>query len=582
MITWEACDEDYAKARDRAVCDAAAQCGVEARALRGAHTLYSPEALLELCPRGEPPLKYGDFMKLVEAAGPPPAPRATVAPMPRALLAAAHALLVAGDAASPAAGVVLASSVVTAATPATMILTPSLRVPSSLSEMGCPCAVQTEEEEGKEGEDGGGEGGGFRLVGGEAAALDRLHQVVTARPEWVRAFDKPSSTPLLWRPGSTSMLSPYLKFGMLSCRTMHAALDAALDGGSGTGDGGGGGKGGGKGRAGAQRARGGGEGVGSGLLRPQQSLHGQLYWREFFYLLHHATPNFCRAASNPLCLHVAWRQPTTDPTAAADLQRWAEGTTGVPLIDAAMRQLRSTGWLHHLLRHVVACFLTRGQLWVHWEAGRDVFDKYLLDADAAVNSANWMWLSASCFFYTYHRVYSPAHFARKYDRSGSYVRHWLPALRRMPDAYVYEPWKAPAVVQRAAGCVVGVDYPAPMCELEHASQANLRKMDACYAAAPESWKRHIPPAASAEVSSERGVNVRPTAREPQFEPIRRAAPPRPASPPPSPAASEGVGQALSTASAPEPNMAHAARGRGRGRGAGRARGSKPRIQHGLY
>ena len=58
----------------------------------------------------------------------------------------------------------------------------------------------------------------------------------------------------------------------------------------------------------------------------------------------------------------------------------------------------------------------------------------LLDADAAVNSANWMWLSATCFFYTYHRVYSPAHFARRYDRSGRYVRHWLPALRRLPDA----------------------------------------------------------------------------------------------------------------------------------------------------
>ena len=560
VVTWEACDEDYAKARDSAVRETAARCGVEARALGGGHTLYPPEELLKLCPRREPPLKYGDFMELVEAAGPPPAPRPTVAPLPAPLLVAAHALLVASDAAYPARAVAAKTATATAtATSATLEVAALLRVPVSLAEMGCNAAeeeITTKADDGKA-EDGG-TGGGFRLVGGEVAALERLQTVVSARPEWVRAFDKPSSNPLLWRPGSTSMLSPYLKFGMLSCRTMHAALDAAL----------------------------GLDGGGDSPTIRQQSLHGQLYWREFFYLLHHATPNFCRATSNPLCLQVGWRLPSTDAAAAADLRRWAEGTTGVPLVDAAMKQLRATGWLHHLLRHVVACFLTRGQLWVHWEAGRDVFDKFLLDADAAVNSANWMWLSATCFFYTYHRVYSPAHFARKYDRAGGYVRHWLPVLRRLPNEFVYEPWKAPAEVQRAAGCVVGVDYPAPMCDLERASQANLRKMDASYAAAPDSWRRHIPPAASAEVARERSVNVRPVAREPPFEPIRRAAPLQRShsAAPPSVATVESPAPSLATAtvSVLEPVEARGARGRGRGRGAGRARGSRSRIQHGLY
>ena len=195
-----------------------------------------------------------------------------------------------------------------------------------------------------------------------------------------------------------------------------------------------------------------------------------------------------------------------------------------------------------------------------------------------------MWLSATCFFYTYHRVNAPAHFARKYDRAGGYVRHWMPVLRRLPNEFVYEPWKAPAEVQRAAGCVVGVDYPAPMCDLERTSQANLRKMDACYAAAPDSWRRHVPPAASAEVARERSVNVRPAAREPPFEPIRRAAPlqrSRSAASPP-PAAAESAASPLATVSAPEPVEARGARGRGRGRGAGRARGSRSRIQHGVY
>ena len=222
-----------------------------------------------------------------------------------------------------------------------------------------------------------------------------------ARPQWVCSFSKPATNPLDYAPGSTSMLSPYLKFGCLSSRTLHAALDAAVA---------------------SQRQH----------TEPPQSLHGQLYWREFFYLLAHATPNFGSASGNPLCLHVPWRVPSVDAEAAADLRRWADGTTGIPLVDAAMRQLKEVGWLHHLLRHVVACFLTRGQLWVHWEAGRDLFDTHLLDADWAVNSANWMWLSATCFFYTYHRVYSPAHFARKYDRSGRYVRAWLPRSARCP------------------------------------------------------------------------------------------------------------------------------------------------------
>ena len=310
-LTWEACGEEYAVARDGAVREAAAQDGVRVAAVPG-HTLHDPEALLALCPCRELPTKYNDFLRLLEAAGPPPAPRPEVEPLPPRLLAAARALLPAGSEAA------------------------AMAVPASLAAMGCK--EEVDEAEGKEAAGPGEACQGFRLRGGEVAALERLQEVVVARPAWVRRFDKPSSNPLQWAPGSTSMLSPYLKFGMLSCRTLHAALDAAV--------------------AGCDDA-----------TTPPQSLHGQLYWREFFYALQHATPNFCRAASNPLCLQVAWREPKRDAAAAADLQRWAEGRTGVPLVDAAMAQLRATGWLHHLLRHVVACFLTRGQLWVHWEAG---------------------------------------------------------------------------------------------------------------------------------------------------------------------------------------------------------------------
>merc|ERR1719424_1500482 len=168
----------------------------------------------------------------------------------------------------------------------------SMAVPSTLEDMGCAEPEETLATETS----------GFRLCGGETAALARLAAVVTARSAWVCAFSKPATNPLEFAPGSTSMLSPYLKFGCLSCRKLHEALDAAV----------------------ATNVR---------HTIPPQSLHGQLYWREFFYLLLHATPNFGVASGNPLCLHVAWREPALDSAAAEDLRRWAHGSTGIPLVD---------------------------------------------------------------------------------------------------------------------------------------------------------------------------------------------------------------------------------------------------------
>lgn len=87
------------------------------------------------------------------------------------------------------------------------------------------------------------------------------------------------------------------------------------------------------------------------------------------------------------------------------------------------------GWMHHLARHAVACFLTRGDLYCPWTAGRDVFDRLLIDDDWSINNANWMWLSASAFFYQYHRVYSPVTFGKKYDPNGDFVRKFVPELK---------------------------------------------------------------------------------------------------------------------------------------------------------
>lgn len=138
--------------------------------------------------------------------------------------------------------------------------------------------------------------------------------------------------------------------------------------------------------------------------------------------------------------------------------------------------------MHHLARHSAACFLTRGDLWQSWEAGAAVFEERLLDADPALNAGNWMWLSCSAFFYQYFRCYSPVAFAKKWDPEGAYVKRWLPQLRGFSAKHVYEPWLAPIADQRAAGCIVGVDYPKPIVDHARASKENMAKMASAYEA----------------------------------------------------------------------------------------------------
>lgn len=106
-----------------------------------------------------------------------------------------------------------------------------------------------------------------------------------------------------------------------------------------------------------------------------------------------------------------------------------QGQTGFPWIDAIMTQLREEGWIHHLARHAVACFLTRGDLWVSWEEGMKIFDELLLDADWSVNAGMWMWLSCSSFFQQFFHCYCPVRFGRKADPNGDYIRRYLPILK---------------------------------------------------------------------------------------------------------------------------------------------------------
>lgn len=277
--------------------------------------------------------------------------------------------------------------------------------------------------------------------GGEAEALTRLERHLE-RKAWVASFERPKMSQQSLFP-SQNVLSPYLRFGCLSARLFYWKLRELY-------------------RKVKKRKD------------PPLSLHGQLLWREFFYTVATNNPNFDRMKDNPLCVQIPWDK---NPEALA---KWAEGKTGFPWIDAIMMQLRQTGWIHNLARHSVACFLTRGDLWISWEEGMKVFEELLLDADWSVNAGMWMWLSCSSFFQQFFHCYCPVGFGKRADPTGDFIRTYLPVLKGYPAKYIYEPWTAPESVQRAAKCIIGKDYPVPMVNHAEVSKLNTGRMKQVY------------------------------------------------------------------------------------------------------
>nr|AWY11207.1 photoreceptive cryptochrome [Melibe leonina] len=203
------------------------------------------------------------------------------------------------------------------------------------------------------------------------------------------------------------------------------------------------------------------------------SVTSQLIWREYFYCMSVNNPNYNRMFENPICLNIDWYSDD------ALLRKWKEGKTGYPWIDACMRQLVQEGWIHQVCRHAVACFLTRGYLWIDWQKGLETFDHYLLDADWSVCAGNWMWVSSSAFEKVLQcpRCICPVRYGKRMDPTGTYVRRYVPELKNMPMNYLFEPWKAPESVQLEADCIIGTDYPSPMVDHRTASKECKEKME---------------------------------------------------------------------------------------------------------
>uniref|UniRef100_U3JUK6 Cryptochrome circadian regulator 2 n=1 Tax=Ficedula albicollis TaxID=59894 RepID=U3JUK6_FICAL len=393
-LTFEYDSEPFGKERDAAIIKLAKEAGVEV-VIENSHTLYDLDRIIELNGH-KPPLTYKRFQAIISRMELPKKPVSTV----------------------------ISQQMETCKVDIQENHDDVYGVPS-LEELGFPTDGLAPAV----------------WQGGETEALARLDKHLE-RKAWVANYERPrmNANSLL---ASPTGLSPYLRFGCLSCRLFYYRLWELY-----------------------KKVK--------RNSTPPLSLYGQLLWREFFYTAATNNPKFDRMEGNPICIQIPWDR---NPEALA---KWAEGKTGFPWIDAIMTQLRQEGWIHHLARHAVACFLTRGDLWISWESGVRVFDELLLDADFSVNAGSWMWLSCSAFFQQFFHCYCPVGFGRRTDPSGDYVKRYLPKLKGFPSRYIYEPWNAPESVQKAAKCIIGVDYPKPMVNHAETSRLNIERMKQIY------------------------------------------------------------------------------------------------------
>ena len=199
----------------------------------------------------------------------------------------------------------------------------------------------------------------------------------------------------------------------------------------------------------------------------------EIAWRDFFFQLLWHFPRIERSAFRSEFDTLEW------PGGGAHLEAWKQGRTGYPLVDAAMRELLRTGYMHNRLRMVAASFLVKDLL-VDWRAGQDHFADWLNDFDLAANNGGWQWAaSTGCDPQPYFRIFNPVTQSERFDPEGRFIRAALPELSRVPPEFVHAPWTMPEAVQAAAGCIIGRDYPGPV--VDHAEQR--RKALALFGAA---------------------------------------------------------------------------------------------------
>lgn len=195
----------------------------------------------------------------------------------------------------------------------------------------------------------------------------------------------------------------------------------------------------------------------------------EIVWREFSNSLLYHFPDMPRKNLQAKFDNFPWRQ--SDEALSA----WQKGETGYPIVDAGMRELWQTGYMHNRVRMIVGSFLVKNLL-LHWHHGEDWFWDTLVDADLANNSASWQWIAGSgADAAPYFRVFNPITQGQKFDSTGEYVRRFVPEIAKMPDKYLHNPWEAPAHIREYAGIDLGKTYPKPIVDLK---ASRLRALDA--------------------------------------------------------------------------------------------------------
>ena len=253
---------------------------------------------------------------------------------------------------------------------------------------------------------------------GEAEALRRMDSFL-AGP--VSAYALQRDVPAV---AGTSTLSPYLRFGMVSPRTAAHQVTAL--------------------------------GEGSGA----ETWLKELVWREFYLSVIYHFPRVMQGAFNPRLRAVRWRD------APADLAAWQQGRTGYPIVDAFMRQLLATGWMHNRGRMIVASFLSKDLL-LDWRHGEQWFMDHLLDGDPAANNGGWQWAAGvGTDAAPYFRIFNPVLQGGKFDPHGTFIRQYVPELVEVPLRYLQQPWTMPPLEQALCGVELGQAYPRPI--VEHA------------------------------------------------------------------------------------------------------------------
>lgn len=256
---------------------------------------------------------------------------------------------------------------------------------------------------------------------GEAGAQERLadflERAVTAYPDDRNRPDRPG----------TSRLSPHLAWGEISPRQIwHRVRD---------------------------RLRAAGD---SAAERGCWSFLRELGWRDFSYHLLYHWPDFPERTWQPGFAAFPWRDDE------AGYRAWCRGRTGYPAVDAAMRELWHSGWMHNRMRMVAASFLVK-HLLIPWQRGEAWFWDTLADADLANNSASWQWVAGcGADAAPYFRIFNPVAQGETHDPDGAYVRRWVPELARLPGKYLNKPWEAPPEILRDSGVKLGETYPKPL------------------------------------------------------------------------------------------------------------------------